>query len=230
MKSITQIRTELLSMVDSNYAKFNSQLLPTVDSLKVIGVRTPLLRQYAKQLVKSGNVDEFLLDLPHQLFEENQLHAFIISEIKSYDDCLAAVEKFLPFIDNWATCDQLTPRSFARHKQELLPHIYRWLSDSHEYTIRFGIKMLMSHFLDADFNPEYLSKVAAINRSEYYIMMMQAWYFATALAKQYEATLPVLQELRLSIWVHNKTIQKAIESYRITPEQKEFLRTLRRKE
>ncbi|MBR6251230.1 MAG: DNA alkylation repair protein [Bacteroidales bacterium] len=227
---MSEIRTELLSMVDTKYAQFNSQLLPTVDSLKVIGVRTPLLRQYAKQLVKSGNVDEFLLDLPHQLFEENQLHAFIISEIKSYDDCLAAVEKFLPFIDNWATCDQLTPRSFARHKQELLPHIYRWLSDSHEYTIRFGIKMLMSHFLDADFNPEYLSKVAAINRSEYYIMMMQAWYFATALAKQYEATLPVLQESWLSTWVHNKTIQKAIESYRITPEQKEFLRTLRRKE
>ena len=228
MKSITQIRTELLSMVDSNYAKFNSQLLPTVDSLKVIGVRTPLLRQYAKQLVKSGNVDEFLLDLPHQLFEENQLHAFIISEIKSYDDCLAAVEKFLPFVDNWATCDQLIPRCFARNKDSLLCAIERWLCSSHEYTVRFGIGMLMRHFLDADFDERYNALVASISRDEYYIKMMQAWYFATALAKQYDATLPILQSEQLSIWVHNKTIQKAIESYRISDEQKAFLRSLKR--
>ncbi len=230
MKTISEIRTDLLSMVDTKYAQFNAKLIPSVDAELVIGVRTPQLRKYAKQLMKSENTDEFLRNLPHKYFEENQLHAFVLSEMKCFDECIGAVETFLPFIDNWATCDQLTPRSFARHKQELLPHIYRWLSDSHEYTIRFGIKMLMSHFLDADFNPGYLSKVAAINRSEYYIMMMQAWYFATALAKQYDATLPVLQELRLSTWVHNKTIQKAIESYRITPEQKEFLRTLRRKE
>lgn len=230
MKTISEIRTDLLSMVDTKYAQFNAKLIPSVDAQLVIGVRTPQLRKYAKQLMKSENTDEFLRNLPHKYFEENQLHAFVLSEMKCFDECIRAVDNFLPFIDNWATCDQLTPRSFARHKQDLLPHIYRWLSDSHEYTIRFGIKMLMSHFLDADFNPEYLSKVAAINRSEYYIMMMQAWYFATALAKQYEATLPVLQELRLSTCVHNKTIQKAIESYRITPEQKEFLRTLRRKE
>jgi len=215
---------------DSTYAAFHRRLIPTVDGSRVIGVRTPELRKTARMLVKAGEEAMLLGDLPHPYFEENQLHAFVLGGMKDFERCLEETERFLPYIDNWATCDQLSPKVFAKHRAALLPHIARWTASSHEYTVRFGIKMLMEHFLDEDFDLRYPDAVAAIDREEYYIRMMQAWYFATALAKQYDAILPYLQTRRLEAWTHQKTIQKAVESYRLTPSQKEELKALRLKE
>ena len=179
------------------------------------------------EITNAKCVREFLSVLPHEYFDEMQLHAFIISGIRDYDECMEEVERFLPFVNNWATCDQLSPKAFAKHKPELLEHIKAWISSDRTYTVRFAIGMLMTHFLDADFRDEYLKMVSAVRSEEYYINMMIAWYFATALAKQWDAAIPYIEERRLSKWVHNKTIQKAIESYRITEEQKDYLRTLR---
>ena len=215
------------SLCDSSYRDFQRKLIPTVASERILGIRTPDLRRLAKELIAEGEAEALLEALPHQLFEEDQLHAFILSEMKDYGPCITKVERFLPYVNNWATCDQLSPRCFAKHKQELLPHIERWLHSSHEYTVRFGIGMLMQHFLDADFHISYHEQVVAVQREEYYVRMMQAWYFATALAKQYEATLPYIEQRRLERWTHNKAIQKAIESYRVSNEHKELLRTLR---
>ena len=192
-------------------------------------MRTPKLRSYAKELVRGGGYEEFLLSLPHRYFDEDQLHAFIISEIKDYDKCMALTEEFLPYINNWATCDQLSPKVFGKHKEDLLTHIDEWLKSDRTYTIRFGTGMLMQHFLDESFDTSYMHRVAEIRSEEYYVNMMTAWYFATALAKQYYAALAVLLEHRLDAWTHNKAIQKAVESRRITDEQKEYLRTLKRK-
>ena len=222
-----KIRAELYRQQDEKYRDFQVKLIPTVRPETMIGVRTPALRTYAKRLLKRPDVGKFLNALPHESFDENQLHAFILSEMKDFDRCADGVEHFLPFVDNWATCDQLSPKVFGKHHAELLPMIQRWVGSGETYTVRFGIGMLMVHFLDADFDPVYPEWVTAVRSEEYYVNMMRAWYFATALAKQYYAVLPYLEQRRLDAWTHNKTIRKAVESFRITDEQKAYLKTLR---
>ncbi len=229
----SEIIEKLFSFQDTKYRDFQVKLIPTVSADSVIGVRTPSLRTFAKELSKTlgteggEGVGDFLSSLPHKYFDENQLHAFLISEQKDFDKCVSLLEKFLPYIDNWATCDQLSPKIFKKNHEKLLPLIEKWLSSCETYTIRFAVGMLMQHFLDSDFNPSYLEKVAEIRSEEYYVNMMLAWYFATALAKQYEASLPYIEQKKLAPWTLNKAIQKAIESYRITPEQKEYLKSLK---
>ena len=224
---LDEIRDELFKMQDIEYRDFNSKLIPTVKKEDMIGVRTPELRKYAKKLLKEEGVEDFLHSLPHKYFDENQLHAFIISEIKDFKLCIDELINFLPYLDNWATCDQLSPKIFKKYRNDLLPHIYEWLKSDKTYTVRFGIGMLMEHFLDEDFKSEYPEMVAAVRSEEYYINMMTAWYFATALAKQYENILPFIEGNKLDTWTHNKTIQKAIESNRINAEQKNYLKGLK---
>lgn len=226
-KLTQEIRNELFDMQDLKYRELQTGIIPSRDPQTLIGVRTPALRSFAKQLAKREDLSDFLNDLPHLYFDEDQLHAFIISEIKDYDTCMAELEKFLPHVDNWATCDQMSPKVFKKHKEELLVKIREWIASDKPYTVRFGIGMLMQHFLDEDFDPAYPELAAGIRSEEYYVKMMIAWYFATALAKQYETVLPYIENQRLDAWTHNKAIQKAVESYRITPEQKEYLRTLK---
>ena len=222
-----EIRKELYRLQDEKYKAFQSKLIPNVEADTMIGVRTPELRKYAKQLLKREDIPEFLNDLPHVSFDENQLHAFILSEMKDYGRCVEGVDRFLPYVDNWATCDQMSPKVFRKHREELLEKIREWIRSEKTYTIRFGIGMLMEHFLDGDFDPAYPQMAADVRSDEYYVNMMKAWYFATALAKQYDAVLPFLEEHRLDVWTHNKAIQKAVESYRITPEQKVYLKSLK---
>ena len=224
---IDEIRKNLLSMQDEKYRSFQVKLFPTVDPETVIGVRTPELRSYAKKLLKEEDVSAFLSDLPHRYFDENQLHAFIISELKDYEKCMQEVNRFLPYVDNWATCDQMSPKVFKKHRPQLLEQIRVWLKSDKTYTIRFAIGMLMEHFLDDGFDISYPEMVAGIRSDEYYVNMMIAWYFATALAKKYETILPFIENRKLDVWTHNKAIQKAVESYRITPEQKEYLKGLK---
>ena len=224
-----EIREELFQLQDVKYRDFQSKLIPTVAPDSMIGVRTPQLRRMAKEWSKKENIGDFLDELPHAYFDENQLHAFLISEIKDYDVCMARTEAFLPFVDNWATCDQMSPKVFRKHRKELLEATKKWIASGKTYVIRFGIGMLMEHFLDEAFEPEYPELVAGIKSEEYYVNMMIAWYFATALAKQYDAIIPYVEENKLETWTHNKTIQKAVESYRITPEQKNFLKDLKKK-
>ena len=221
------IQRELFRLRDIKYRDFQSKLIPTVAADTVIGVRTPALRKYANQLTKQGDIQTFLQELPHRYFDENQLHAFIISEMKDYDACMEELVRFLPFVDNWATCDQMSPKVFKKHRRELLEQIEVWIRSSEIYTVRFGIGMLMQHFLDVDFELKYPEMVAEIRTDEYYINMMIAWYFATALAKQYEHVIPFIEERRLDTWTHNKAIQKSVESYRISPEQKRYLKSLK---
>lgn len=229
-KNITErIREELLSMQDLPYREFHAKLMPTVDKDRVIGIRVPVLRKYAKTLAKKPEICEFLDALPHKYFEENNVHGFIIEQIRDYQKCLAETEKFLPYINNWATCDMMSPKIFKKHKEELLTAVRRWIASEETYTVRYGVGMLMQHYLDEDFREEYPELVSEIQSEEYYVNMMRAWYFATALAKQYEAVLPYIKEQRLDVWTHNKAIQKACESHRITPEQKAYLRTLKLK-
>ena len=225
-----EITTKLFSLQDTAYRDFQVKLIPGMDAQKEIGVRTPELRKLAKELAKREDIREFLNDLPHQYFDENQLHAFILSGEKDFEKCMEDLERFLPYVDNWATCDQTSPKVFRKHRKELLDAIRRWIESDHPYTVRFAIKMLMEHFLDEDFDPAYPEMVAEVRSEEYYIRMMIAWYFATALAKQYEAVLPYLEQKKLDVWTHNKTIQKAVESYRITDKQKEYLKSLKRKD
>ena len=222
-----EIKKDLFQLQDQGYRDFQSKLIPTVAKESIIGVRTPALRKYARQLVKREEISVFLQDLPHEYFDENQLHAFIISEIKDYAVCMKRVNAFLPLVDNWATCDQLSPKIFKKHRRDLLDQVRLWLSSDRVFTIRFAIGMLMQHFLDEDFDLAYPEMVAGIRSEEYYINMMIAWYFATALAKQYEAVLPYIEKEKLDVWTHNKAIQKAVESYRIRPEQKEYLKGLK---
>mgnify|MGYP000917815308 FL=1 len=224
---LNDIRTELFKMQDMDYRDFNSKLIPTVDKESMIGIRTPELRKYAKQLGKSSEVIGFLQDLPHKYFDENQLHAFIISEIKDFKNCIDEINRFLPYIDNWATCDQLSPKIFKKHHSELFAYIKDWLKSDKVYTLRFGIGILMEHFLDEDFDIIYPETVSKIRSDEYYVNMMIAWYFATALAKQYESILPFIENNSLDIWTHNKAIQKATESYRISEDQKTYLKSLK---
>ncbi|WP_026507845.1 DNA alkylation repair protein [Butyrivibrio sp. MC2013] len=222
-----EILDRLYSLQDIKYRDFQKGLIPTVDPDRVIGVRTPDLRKYAAELSKRDDIKDFLSDLPHQYFDENQLHAFIISRIKDMDICLMEVDRFLPYVDNWATCDQLSPAVFRKHKDALLTRIREWISSEDTYTVRFAIGMLMQHFLEDDYDPCYPEMVAALRSDEYYINMMIAWYFATALAKRYDEIVPYIEERRLDIWTHNKAIQKSVESYRITPEQKAYLKSLK---
>ena len=223
------IRKELKKLQDKGYRDMQVTIIPTVEADSIIGVRTPALRQLAKELSKREDVSKFLEDVPHKFFEENQLHAFILSGMKDAESCIRLVDEFLPYVDNWATCDQMSPKVFKKHKQLLLEYVDKWIRSDHTYVKRFAIGMLMEHFLDEDFKPSYLTKVSKIRSEEYYVNMMIAWYFATALAKQYDATLPFIEKQKLGKWTHNKSIQKAVESYRITPEQKEYLKTLKRK-
>lgn len=231
MDTVRDIREALFAHADGNYKAFQCLLMPTVDPATVIGVRTPVLRRMAKELRGTAGGDALLAELPHAYFEEYQLHAFLIESIRDFDAALAAVDAFLPFVDNWATCDQLSPKAFKGRFGDLLPHIRRWMAHPHPYTCRFGLGMLMRYGLDGEFDPAFLEEAAApavAKREEYYVRMMVAWLFATSLAKQYEATLPYLTEKRLPVWTHNKTVQKACESFRVSGEQKMVLKTLRK--
>ena len=214
------IRAQLFELQDQGYKAFHARLMPTVEPSTIIGVRVPVLRAFAKTLGREA--DAFLAELPHRYYEENNLHAFLIAETNDFERCLEQVERFLPYIDNWATCDGLRPKCFRKERERLLPAIRRWLQAEHPYTVRFAIEMLMVHYLDEAFDREYLRLVAAVRSEHYYVKMMVAWYFATALAKQWEQTLPYLAEL--PEWERRKTIQKAAESDRITGEQKDYLK------
>ena len=224
---MTAIQKRLFSMQDKDYQAFSAKLNPTVDPETIIGIRIPALRALAKELKGSDEAAEFLSVLPHKYFEEYQLHAFLIGYEKDFDKGLSATERLLPYLNSWALTDSIRIKAFDKAPEKLLPHIEKWLEDDHPYTVRFGILCLMNYFLNDRFATRYPDMVAAVHSEEYYVRMMQAWYFATALAKQYDAALPYLTGRRLEPWVHNKTIQKAVESYRITAEQKAYLRTLK---
>lgn len=221
------IRNQLMELQDPEYREFHSRLIPNIDKERVIGIRTPVLRAFAKQIAGTGEAERFLAELPHRYYEENHLHMMLITSIKDYDRCLEELQKFLPYVDNWATCDLPEPKCFAKNKEKLFPEIKGWIASAEPYTKRYGIGMLMRLYLDADFRPEYPELVASVSSEEYYVNMMIAWYFATALAKQWETVISYIENRCLSEWVHRKTIRKAIESYRITDEQKQYLRTLR---
>lgn len=223
----TPLQTRLFALQDKAYAAFQTKLTPGIPFESFIGIRIPALRAFAKEYIKESEHEVFWQQLPHRYYDENMLHGLLISLEKDYDKAVQLTDAFLPYVDNWAVCDIMSPKVFAKHKVELMSKIKTWSASSHTYTCRFGIEMLMSHFLDKDFEPEYLEIPAAARSEEYYVKMMVAWFFATALAKQWDATIPYLQERCLAPWTHNKTIQKAIESYRITPEQKEYLRRLK---
>lgn len=223
------IREKLLDMQDIPYRDFMKKLIPTVDEKTVIGIRTPELRRFAKATCGTAEAVSFMNDLPHRYFEENNLHAYLINDICDAEISMAETEKFLPYVDNWATCDGLRPKAFKTHQDRLLEHIRVWIRSEHPYTVRFAIEMLMLHFLDEDFRPEYPGMVSAVQLEEYYVKMMIAWYFAEAMAKRYDDILPYIKENRLPVWVHNKAIQKAVESYRISDERKNELKSLRRK-
>ena len=221
------IVSALFQMQDTKYRTMQIKIIPTVEPDRIIGVRTPDLRTFAGKLLREEASGLFLNSLPHRYFDENQLHAFMISLEKDFDRYVQETEAFLPFIDNWATCDQLSPKVFRKEPEKLLPYIRTWIGSGHVYTVRFAVGLLMQHFLDERFSLRYAEMVAEVRSEEYYVKMMIAWYFATALAKQYESVLPYLEEKRLDIWTHNKTIQKSIESYRIAPERKAYLKTLK---
>ena len=221
------IYERLLEHRDEKYGEFQSKLVPNISPKTIIGVRTPDMRAVAKEFFGTDVAKAFLSELPHKYYEENLVHFFLVANIKDFDECVREVERFLPFIDCWPVCDQSSPKVFKKNHEKLLPHIKKWIDSPHVYTARFGMRMLMNEFLDADFKPEYLDWVAEKRGEDYYLKMMVAWYFATALAKQYDATLPVIESRRLEPWTHNKAIQKAIESFRVTDEHKEYLRTLR---
>lgn len=228
-KPMNELQQHLFGMRDAAYATFIAKLTPGFPLGHFIGVRVPLLRTIARSFAKEEAASQrFLSHLPHSYYEEDMLHGMLISLVKDYDRCLDLTDRFLPYVDNWAVCDTLSPKVFAKHKAQLLENILRWSSSSHTYTCRFGLRMLMTHFLDDSFSADFLEIPATIRSEEYYVKMMVAWFFATALAKQWEATLPYLENRQLAPWTHRKTIQKAIESYRIPPERKDYLRTLRK--
>lgn len=221
------IQKRLFDLKDLEYKDFQCKLMPTVNADTVIGVRTPQLRALAKQIYGTKDADKFLTSLPHFYYEENNLYSYLTEQIKDFDLCVNTVDKFLPFVNNWATCDTMKPKVFTKNAEKLLPYIEKWLCSKHTYTVRYGILMLMTHFLDSKFDVKYLKRVSQIKSDEYYINMMIAWYFATSFAKQYESTLPFIEQHLLPNWVHNKTIQKTCESYRITANQKAYIKTLK---
>ena len=217
----------LTKVRDEAYRDFQVKLVPNIPPETVIGVRTPDMRAIAKELSKSPDRDAFLGSLPHPYYEENLIHFFVLAGIKDFDECISAVEAFLPYVDCWPVSDQATPKAFRKNRQKLLPYIKKWIASEHVYTARFGIRMLMNEFLDDDFKPEYLALAASNPGEDYYLKMMVAWYFATALAKRYDETLPYFEQRRLDEWVHKKAIQKAVESFRVTDAHKEYLKSLR---
>ena len=227
MAELTKLQKQLFELQDLKYRDFHSKLMPETDKEMVIGIRTPVLRKFAKEFAGTSEAEAFLRQLPHRYYEQNNLHMMLITGIKDYEKCMEEIQRFLPCIDNWATCDYPAPKCFARHKDQVLEEAKRWISSGETYVIRYGIGMLMRLFLDEDFSSEYLEMAAAVQSQEYYVNMMIAWYFATALAKQWDATVPYIEQHKLSDWVHRKTVQKAVESYRITPEQKEYLKGFR---
>ena len=214
-------------MQDRQYAVFQAKLTPGVPPESFIGIRVPVLRKFAKEFVKEVEVNDFVHQLPHKYYDENMMHSLLISQVKDYEDCISLTDSFLPYVDNWAVCDIMSPKVFAKHKEALTERINNWINSRHTFTCRFGIETLMTHYLDKDFKADYLEIPADVRSGEYYVKMMVAWFFATALAKQWDAAIPYIEQKRLAPWTHNKTIQKAIESYRITPEQKDYLRTLK---
>ena len=217
----------LMKVKDDKYREFQVKLVPNVSPETILGVRTPEMRKIAKEVFDSPDRETFLNDLPHRYYEENLIHFFVVSMIKDFDTCVKAVEGFLPYVDCWPVSDQATPKAFAKNHQKLLPYIRKWIASDHVYTARFGMRMLMNEFLGDDFREEYLELVANKKGDDYYLKMMAAWYFATPLAKRYDETIPYFTEHRLDEWVHRKAIQKAIESYRVTEEHKEYLKSLR---
>ena len=223
MEIVQVLREKLFELEDKEYAEFQRKLIPNVAPETIIGVRTPELRKLAKEAAKLPGIEEYMKILPHDYFEEYNLHGFLIEGIKDYDRCIEELNAFLPYVDNWATCDLVSPKVFKKHLPELLGQLQIWMASKRPYTIRFGMEALMRHFLDDAFRPEYLGLAAAIRSEEYYVNMMTAWFFATALAKQYDATIPYIEQQRLDEWTHNKAIQKAIESYRVSDEQKTYL-------
>jgi 3-methyladenine DNA glycosylase AlkD len=220
---MNEIREKLFSLQDEKYKVFQCKLMPTVNPEKVIGVRTPHLRKLSKELYKEGKAEEFMKNLPHDYYEEDNLHATFIEKIKDFDECVNELDRFLPFVDNWATCDMMNPKALKKNPEKLREKAFEWMKSKDTYTVRYGIGVFMRHFLKEDFEVEYAEKIAEIRSEEYYINMMVAWYFATALAFQYEAILPFFEEQKLPTWTHRKAIQKAKESYRITAEQKSYL-------
>ena len=225
--NVKHLHDLLFSMQDLKYRDFHASLMPTIDKENIIGIRTPVLRKFAKEYGKTDESKTFLTKLPHKYYEENNLHAFLIEQISDYDQAVSALDGFLPYVDNWATCDGMNPKTLGRYPGKLINDVMRWMDNDKIYVKRYGIGQLMRYFLDDNFKREYLDIVADIRSDEYYINMMIAWFFATALAKKYEETLPYIEHYRLDGWTHNKTIQKAVESYRITSEQKEYLKALR---
>ena len=218
---------KLLESKDDEYRQFQAKLVPNIEADTIIGVRTPDMRRIAKEVFNSEDKDAFLTELPHKYYEENLVHFFMISMIKDFDECIANVETFLPYVDCWPVSDQATPKSFKKNHQKLLPFIEKWIASEHVYTSRFGMRMLMNEFLDDDFKEEYLEIVASKKGDDYYLKMMVAWFFATALAKKYDETVKYIEERRLDEWVHKKAIQKAVESFRVTDEHKEYLKKFR---
>ena len=226
-KPITDIQRQLFALQDIGYKNFHQKLIPSLNPDLIIGVRTPQLRKFAREFAKTPQALPFLTDLPHHYYEENNLHAFLIELMTDYEEVMAHTEAFLPFIDNWATSDLFSPKVFKKHPAAVYERIKIWLKSSHVYTIRYGIGLLLGNFLDSEFQPEMIDLVAGLRSEEYYVNMMIAWYFATALAKQYDSALPVILDKRLNPWTHNKTIQKALESYRVPLDRKAYLRTLK---
>ena len=235
LKAVTDIQKGLMSLQDEDYKAFHSKLMPTVNSDKIIGVRSPKLKKFAKEycnsfkgdFYKEKNISKFLDNLPHVFYEEDNFHGLIISNIKDFDTVISLLDDFLPYLDNWATCDSLKPKIFKKYPKELLPHIKRWIKSKHTYEVRFAISMLMTFYLDENFDIKFAEEVLKVDSEEYYINMMIAWYFATALAKKYDAIIPIIESKSMKKWIQNKTIQKAVESYRISDEQKTYLKTLK---
>ena len=217
----------LIAVRDGEYRAFQVKLVPNIPAETVLGVRTPDMRRIAKEIKGTEEGEAFLSTLPHPYYEENLIHFFLLAEIKDFDACVNAVEAFLPYVDCWPVSDQATPKAFRKNHEKLLPHIKKWIASEHVYTARFGLRMLMNEFLDNDFRPEYLALAASNPGEDYYLKMMVAWYFATALAKRYDETVPYIENRALDPWVHKKAIQKALESFRVTPEHKTYLKSLR---
>lgn len=217
----------LMKYQDLEYRDFQSRIVPNIDKKNIIGVRTPQMREIVKDIYGTDEATKFIKKLPHKYYEENLIHFFLIAKIKNFDECVKEVERFLPYIDCWPVCDQSSPTVFKKHHDELLPLIKKWIDSDHIYTSRFGMRILMNEFLDTDFKEEYLEWVASKKSEDYYLKMMIAWYFATALAKQYDSTIKYIENKKLDPWVHQKTIQKAIESFRVSDEHKVYLRTLK---
>ena len=224
---MNEIQKRLFQMQDLEYKAFHSKLMPTVDEDKIMGIRIPVLRKFSKEFAKTENAKKFISKLPHTYYEENNVHAFVLETVKDFDEAIKLTEEFLPYLDNWATCDMFFPKVFGKNKEKVLPYALKWMKSGDTYTVRYGIGIMMRLFLDEDFKVEYLDLVACIKSEEYYVNMMIAWYFATALAKQYESAVKYIEQNRLDTWVHNKTIQKSVESYRVSKETKEYLKSLK---